>query len=139
MQEIGDDIRRARQKRLLMRGGSSGYQDLALYTHVDEVLRRALTASEREALLLPELLDGVHADMQLKETLRVTSHRPLLGPIIVFFKRRILLPLTRTLFEYCQDNFRRQERMNAVLMACIEELAIENAKLARQLRGDERE
>jgi hypothetical protein len=53
-------------------------------------------------------------------------------------KRRLLLPLTRWLFEYSQENFRRQDRLNRVLFACIEELAIENARLRRALgsRGD---
>ena len=69
------------------------------------------------------------ADWQLTTHLRFTSHRPLIGPVIVFVKRRILLPLTRWLYEYSLENFRRQQRVNRVLFACIEELAIENAKL----------
>ena len=35
----------------------------------------------------------------------------------------MLLPLTRWLFEYSQDNFRRQHHLNRILFACIEELA----------------
>ena len=46
---------------------------------------------------------------------------------------RLLLPLTRWLFEYSQENFRRQDRLNRVLFACIEELAIENARLRQTL------
>ena len=40
--------------------------------------------------------------------------------------------MTRWLFEYSQENFRRQQRINAVLFACIEDLAIENARLRRE-------
>ena len=46
-------------------------------------------------------------------------------------RSKLLLPLTRWLFEYSQDNFRRQDHLNRMLFACIEELAIENARLRR--------
>ena len=47
--------------------------------------------------------------------------------------------MTRWLYEYSADNFRRQEHVNRMLVACIEELAIENARLRRDLgRLDER-
>jgi len=57
----------------------------------------------------------------------------MVGPIIVFAKRRLVLPLVRWLFEYTEDNFRRQDYVNRVLMACLEELAIDNARLRREL------
>jgi hypothetical protein len=50
---------------------------------------------------------------------------------VVFVKRRLLLPATRWLYEYSLENFRRQQRVNALLFACVEELAIENAKLRK--------
>ncbi len=37
--------------------------------------------------------------------------------------------MMRWLYEYSLENFRRQRRINTVLFACIEELAIENARL----------
>jgi hypothetical protein len=37
------------------------------------------------------------------------------------------------LFEYSQSNFRRQQRLNQILLACIEELAVENARLRKDL------
>lgn len=131
MHEIEDEVRRARQKRLLARGASSDYQDPEVYGAVERALRRALDAREREALLLPDLLRG-DVDWRMNEQLRVSSHRPLLGRLIVFLKRRIIFPLTRTLFEYSQENFRRQQQINELFMACIEELALENARLRRQ-------
>jgi hypothetical protein len=53
--------------------------------------------------------------------------------VILFFKRRIILPLVRWLFEYNRDNFERQRRVNAVLFACVQELAVESARLRQEL------
>ncbi len=128
MREIEDDVRRARRKRLLARGGAAEYRDADIYEHVDIVLRRALEARDHDALLLPDFLSS-DPDWQLTTHLRFTSHRPVIGPLLIFVKRRILLPLTRWLYEYSLENFRRQQQLNTVLFACIEELAIENAKL----------
>ena len=72
-------------------------------------------------------------DWRLRTHLRFTSHRGVLGPIIIFVKRRVLLPLTRWLYEYSLENFRRQQRINQLLFACLEELALENARLRKQL------
>jgi hypothetical protein len=44
---------------------------------------------------------------------------------VLFLKRRVLLPLTRWLFEYSRDNFERQARVNETLMASIETLVVE--------------
>ena len=44
------------------------------------------------------------------------------------------MPLMRWLYQYSVDNFRRQERMNRMLVACVEELAVENARLRRELQ-----
>ena len=129
MREIEDDVRRARRKRLLARGGAGEYRDPDLYEHVDIVLRRALEARDHGALLLPDFLNS-DPEWQLTTHLRFSSHRPVIGPVLVFVKRRILLPLTRWLYEYSLENFRRQQKLNTILLACIEELAIENAKLA---------
>lgn len=132
MREIEEDVRLARRKRLLARGGASEYLDPGIYADVDAVLRRALEARAHDALLLPDFLSG-ESDWQLATHLRFSSHRPIFGPLIVFLKRRILLPLTRWLYEYSLENFRRQQYVNTVLFACIEELAIENAKLRKEL------
>jgi len=128
MREIEDDVRRARRKRLLARGGAGEYRDPDLYEHVDIVLRRALEARDHGALLLPDFLNS-DPDWQLTTHLRFSSHRPVIGPVLIFIKRRILLPLTRWLYEYSLENFRRQQKLNTILLACIEELAIENARL----------
>ena len=45
------------------------------------------------------------------------------------------MPLVRWLFEYSRDNFERQQRVNHVLFACVQELAIENARLRRDVQS----
>jgi hypothetical protein len=137
MHEIEDDVRQRRRKRLLARGAAPEYRDPELYASVDEVLRRAVDLRNHEALLLPDLLTG-EADWDLSLHLRYASHRKLFGPLLIAFKRRVLLPLTRWLYEYSLENFRRQRRINTVLFACIEELAIENRRLRRALDAPER-
>lgn len=132
MREIEGDVRHLRRQRLLARGGAGEYRDAALYAHVDEVLRRAIDGRDHDALLVPDFLSG-EADWNLSLHLKYASHRPAVGGLLIAVKRRVLLPLMRWLFEYSLENFRKQRRINTVLFACIEELAIENARL-RQMR-----
>lgn len=134
MRNIEDDVRRARRKRLLAHGAASEYGDPRIYASVDRILRRAIEARDHEALLLPELIGGDDGS-RLTTHLRFASHRSVLGPTIVFAKRRILLPAMRWLYEYSLNNFRRQDRLNLILFACIEELAIENAALRLRIAG----
>lgn len=134
MGELEDDVRRARRKRLLARGGPDEYRDAAIYEGVDVVLRRALEARDHDVQLLPDLIAS-EDDWLLSLHLRWGSHRPVVGPTLLFVKRRMLLPLMRWLYEYSLENFRRQRRVNRVLFACIEELAIENVKLRLQVQG----
>jgi hypothetical protein len=131
MREIEDRVRDDVRRRLLARGGAPDYQDPEVFRSVDRLLRRAAERPEHHALL-PEFL-GPESDWRLQTHLRFTSHRRLTGPIVLAFKRRLLLPLMRWLYNYAADNFRRQERVNRMLVACIEELAIENARLRREL------
>jgi len=130
MREIEDDLRRERRARLLEKGAPEEYRDAEVYAAVERVLRRALETRDHDAVLLPELL-GDEQDWTLETRLRFTSHRPVIGPVIVFFKRRVLLPLNRWLYQYSLENFQRQQRINRMLFACIEELAIENAVLRK--------
>ena len=130
MDDIERDVRNRLRRHILKRGGAPEYADEALFERVRAVLGRAIDERNADALLLPELLDS-DVEWELQTHLRLTTHRPVLGRVILLVKRRLLLPLTRWLFEYSQENFRRQQRINAVLFACIEDLAIENARLRR--------
>jgi hypothetical protein len=131
MREIEDRVRDDVRRRLLARGGAPEYQDPEVFRAVDRLLRRAVDRPEEHALL-PEFL-GPESDWRIETHVRFSSHRPVIGPLVLFVKRRILLPLTRWLYDYTTDNFQRQERVNRMLVACIEELAIENARLSREL------
>ena len=133
MREIEDDLRRERRARMIARGGPSEYRDAEVFATVERVLRQAVEGRDHEAVLLPELIPD-DEEWKLQTRLRFSSHRPVIGPLVVFVKRRVLLPMTRWLYEYSLDNFKRQERLNRILFACIEELAIENATL-RKIAG----
>jgi hypothetical protein len=132
MRGIEDEVRRARRQRLLAQGGASDYRDPHLYAAVDALLRRAVDARDHEALLLNDLT-AAEGDADLTTHLTFSSHRRLAGPLVVFAKQRLLLPMLRWLFEYSQENFRRQQRLNRIVFACLEELAIENAKLRQRI------
>jgi hypothetical protein len=130
MRDIEDEVRRARRERLLAQGGASGYADPAVYASVDALLRRAL---DQHTLLLPDLISG-DDEWRLATHVRLSSHRPLAGPILVWIKRRALLPLMRWLFDFSVENFRRQQRVNDLLISCVEALAIDNAQLREELQ-----
>jgi hypothetical protein len=132
MKDIEQDVRARLRQHLVNRGGAEDYSDEALFEAVTAVLGRAIDERSHDALLLPELLDA-DTDWKLRTDLALSTHRPLAGRFILAAKRTILLPLTRWLFEYSQDNFRRQQHVNRILFACIEELAIENARLRRAI------
>jgi hypothetical protein len=132
MRDIEDDVRRARRQRLLAHGAASEYGDPRIYASVDGLLRRAIELRDHDSLLVPELAGGEDST-RLTTHLRFGSHRATLGAVVVFAKRRILLPAMRWLYEYSLNNFRRQDRLNRLVFACIEELAIENATLRLKL------
>jgi hypothetical protein len=139
MSALEDDVRRARRKRLLARGAPLEYRDADIYEQVDIVLGRAVNARDREALLVPDFLEH-EGEWMLDLHLKWASHRQgAAGPLLIFVKRRLLLPMFRWLWEYSLENFRKQRRVNQVLFACIEELAIENAKLRQRIDGREPE
>jgi hypothetical protein len=137
MRDLEAGVRADRRRRQVARGGPPEYRDEEVFAAVEGVLRRALEGRDRDVLLVPEL-SGDEAEWRLQTHLKFSSHRPLAGPLIVFLKRRLLLPMMRWLYEYNLENFRRQERINRMLFACLEELAIENAKLRRTV-GPRRE
>jgi hypothetical protein len=131
MDRIEGEVRDALRRRLIARGATE-YDDAELFERVRRMLDRAATERSTDVLLVPELLDG-DLNWELETQLKLSSHRPALGPIIVFIKRRLLLPISRWLFEYSRENFRRQQQVNRILLACIEQLAIENARLRQDL------
>jgi hypothetical protein len=133
MHEIENDLRGERRERALARGGPPDYRDPEIFAAVESVLRRAVESRHLDASLIPALLED-EEDSRLQTHLRFSSHRPVTGPVIIFIKRRILLPVMRWLYEYSLENFRRQQQVNRILFACLEELAIENARLQQLVK-----
>ena len=133
MGEIERDVRARLRRHLLKKGGAADYEDQDIFDAVHALLSRAVDGRELDATLLPELVDG-DVDWRLQTHLNLSTHRPAAtGRLILFAKKKLLLPLTRWLFEYSQENFRRQDHLNRILFACIEELALENARLRRRI------
>jgi hypothetical protein len=135
MSELHDRVHRQLRERLLLHGASSALADPAVFAEVEQLLQSAVALGDAEALLLPELL-GDRDSWRLRTSMRYESHRSVgVASIFIFVKRRVMMPLLRWLFEYSRDNFERQQRVNHVLFACVQELAIENARLRRDLQS----
>jgi hypothetical protein len=127
MADVRGRVRAALRARLV----ASGARELADERLFDELFRAALANDDPGALLLPQLLAD---DLQPELALHLSSHRGgLSARLLVAIKRRILLPLTRWLFEYTLENFRRQQRLNLTLMACLQSFAIEHARLTDEV------
>jgi hypothetical protein len=120
------------RERAFDRGNTPEFSDAALFDLVEQILRGAVDDADRKVLLLPEIIAG-NKELTLEPSARLTSHRPLVGPLVVFVKRRLLQPLTQWLYEYSMDNFRRQAQINTVLYAALQALAIETARLRIEL------
>jgi hypothetical protein len=133
MAELRVQLQTDLRKELLRHGASRALEDPDIYAAVESALREALRRSDRRALLLPELL-GDPSGWRLEPALKVGSHRGRLAAgVIRGVKQRLLMPALRWLFEYTHDNFVRQQRMNHVLIACVQELATQNALLRRDV------
>jgi hypothetical protein len=132
MDRIESEAREAVRRRAVAHGGSTEYNDPEMFERVWSLLGHASGGRNLDFLLLPELLDDGR-DWDLESRVSFTSHRPALGPFILLVKRRLLLPLARWLFDYTRENFRRQQQLNRILFACIEELAVENVRLRKEL------
>ena len=132
--ELQDRVRERVRRQLLASGASRAFEDPGLFADVEALLRTAADTSETTTLLLPELL-GDPDSWRLATAMQYQSHRASdVASLVIFLKRRVLMPMFRWLFEYSRDNFERQRRLNLVLFACVQELAAETARLRRDLR-----
>ncbi|MBM3820734.1 MAG: hypothetical protein FJW14_17205 [Acidimicrobiia bacterium] len=129
------------RERLRMQLAERGAPDLAdpvLFADVEALLRRAVETDGGAGLLLPELL-GDPATWRINTAMHYRSHRGLgAASAVIFLKRRLLMPVLRWFFEYSRDNFERQRRVNYVLFACVQELALEIARLRAEAGLPER-
>ena len=133
MAELQHRVRERLRAQLLRSGASPAFNDQALFADVEAMLHTATDVGDTDALLLPELL-GDPDSWRLDTAMRYQSHRASgAASAVLFLKRRLLMPVLRWLFEYSRDNFERQRRVNRVLFACVQELAVETARLRQQL------
>ena len=134
MAELQGRVRERVRLQLLQGGGSRAFEDPALFAEVEALLQAAANTTGTSTLLLPELL-GDPGTWRLSTKAPYQSHRSA-GPasIVLFIKRRVLMPVLRWLFEYSRDNFERQRRVNDVMFACVQELAAEIARLRQEVR-----
>jgi hypothetical protein len=134
MADLRERLRERLREQLLRHGASRAFEDPALFAEVEQLLRSAADAEAPGTLVLPELL-GDPDTWRLDTAMRYQSHRSSgAASAILFLKRRMLMPVVRWLFEYSRDNFDRQRRVNQVLFACVQELAVETARLRAELR-----
>ena len=133
MEELHERVRERVRAELVRHGASGAFEDRALFAEVDALLRSAIDRSQPAALLLPELL-GDPSAWRVETAIKYQSHRGAAAGPIVFVKRRLIMPVLRFFYEFSRDNFERQRRVNQVLFACVQELAIETARLRRQVR-----
>jgi hypothetical protein len=132
MAELQGRVRERVRVELVRHGASAALEDPALFADIDALLRAAIERSQPAALLLPELL-GDPSTWRLDTAIKYQTHRGAAGAPIIFVKQRLLMPLLRWFYEFNRDNFERQRRINQVLFACVQELAIELAKQRREL------
>ena len=133
MATLQDRVRERVRADLVRHGASSALEDPALFAEIDSMLRAAIDRSQPAALLLPELL-GDPSTWRLDTAIRYQSHRGAAAAPVVFVKRRLLMPVLRWFYEFSRDNFERQRRVNQVLFACVQELAIETTRLRKEVR-----
>jgi hypothetical protein len=134
MAELQDRVRARLREELLQHGASRALEDPRVFADVERILREAVSRTGVRALLLPEFL-GDPAGWRIEPALSYPSHRTALAATVIRgIKQRVLMPALRWLFEYSHDNFVRQQRVNHVLFACVQELAIQNAELRRDLQ-----
>jgi hypothetical protein len=139
MAELQARVRERLRQQLAEQGADAAYQNPQLFADVERLLAAAVHADDRTPLILPELL-GDPETWRLRVAMQYDTHRRhALGAAIRFTKRRVLMPVLRWLFEYSRDNFERQRRVNQVLFACVQELALETARLRQELQQRPRE
>jgi hypothetical protein len=133
MAELRGRVRDRLRRQLAAQGAGEGLGDPEIFDEVEALLHRSVDTTDAATLLLPELL-GDPRSWRLSTAMRYQSHREAgAASAVLFLKRRLLMPVLRWLFEYSRDNFERQRRVNTVLFACVQELAVENARLRREL------
>ena len=133
MDEIHGRVRERLRRQLIDQGAGDVLADPAVFAEVESLFQRSVATTDTTTLILPELL-GDPRTWRLSTAMQYQSHRERgAAAAIIFLKQRVLMPVLRWLFESSRNNFERQRRVNYVLFACVQELAIETARLRREV------
>lgn len=132
MEEVRSHVRARLRAEMARADPGSPLLDRELFDEAEVIFRKAL--ARRRLLMMPSLLLD-ETEWDLETSLKFTSHRPLAGRLVLFAKRKLVLPLTRWLYEFSRDNFERQTRVNDTLMATIEALVVEVVTLRREVEA----
>ena len=136
MDEVRGRVRAELHARLVAQGAGDDFESRCVFDEVDALFDRALAHEHPRALLLPARLPD---PWQPALSLDFATHRRgLAGRVIRFTKARIVLPVVRWLYEHANENFRRQHQVNVALMACLQTLAADQARLKARLAEVER-
>ena len=138
MRDIEGRVRERLRAAVLAAGGNASYADAEIFASVDRALGSGLDDTGGRGSFLALLLEG-DPEWRPDAPLRLTSHRSVLGPVILAFKRRVLFPLVRWLHEYTSERFRRQQRVNELLFRALESVAVQHALLERRVAALESE
>jgi hypothetical protein len=136
MDEVRGRVRAELYARLVAQGAGDDFESRDVFDEVDRLFDQALAHEHPRALLLSaRLVDPWRPALSLDFA---THRRGLAGHLIRFAKSRVVLPVVRWLYEYASENFRRQHRVNVALMACLQALAADHARLKARLAEVER-
>jgi hypothetical protein len=136
MEAVRERVRAELHARLVAQGAAGDLADRAVFDEVDRLIERALAHEDPRSLLLPaRLADPWKPALSLD----LSGHRRgVAGRAVHFAKARLVLPVVRWLFEYTAENFRRQQQVNVALMACLQGLAADHARLKARVDRLER-
>jgi hypothetical protein len=127
MDEVRGRVREDLFARLVAQGAGDDFESREVFDEVDRLFEQALAHEHPRSLLLAARLTE---PWRPALSLEFVSHRRgLAGRFVRLAKQRLFLPVARWLYEYARENFRRQEQVNVALMACLQMLAADQARL----------
>jgi hypothetical protein len=136
MDEVRGRVRDELHARLVAQGAGDDFEDRGVFDEVERLFAKALAHEDPRALLFPARLPD---PWRPALSLDFAGHRRgLAGRLIRFTKARVVLPVVRWLYEYANENFRRQQQVDVALMACLQTLAADQARLKARLAEVER-
>jgi hypothetical protein len=136
MREVWEQVRADVHARLVAQGAGDAFDSREVFDEVDRLFTQALAHEKPRTLLIAQRLEP---PWEPARSLNLSSHRPgLAGRWITFAKGRLVLPLIRFFYEHVSENFRRQQQVNLALMACLQIVTADHARLKARVAALER-